>query len=551
MSVMTRRTLWLWAALAPAACFFDPDISPPGETDGLTSSTPAPTSGGDVPTGDPDETGSAVCGDFDIGPGEECDNGAGNNGGGATCKEDCTVNECGDGYLAPAIEGCDDGNKTDDDGCSATCMNEGCGDGVTADAEECDDGNSVDTDSCTNLCHLPICGDGIVNGGDECDDPLGNADSAACTSSCKDAVCGDGLVHAGVEACDDGNAVDGDECSNACAAAGCGDGVVQMGEDCDLGASNSESGACLPSCQNAACGDGFVLMDGEECDDGNLDDGDGCSSVCQAEACGNGVLDAQEECDDGNFDDTDDCRNTCQTAACGDMVVAVNATAPEECDDGNADNNDACLTTCKNAKCGDGFVFTGEECDDGQVSDTCGVDCKRSGYWVFVTSTKFDGNDVMDLANADMICTMLAANKPIDGVYRAWLGDSSTTAAERLFHSAVRYILPNKAKIADDWSDLTDGGLDLAITRNESGLTININNPPINCQANTAKDAAVWTGAMPSGSMADANCNDWNTGQLFAMGQAGLLNRFDASWSGCQFSCDTQARLYCIEQPGP
>ena len=255
--------------------------------------------------------------------------------------------------------------------------------------------------------------------------------------------------------------------------------------------------------------------------------------------------------DNGNADDTDDCRNTCQTAACGDMVVAVNATMPEECDDGNTDDNDACPTTCNNAKCGDGFVFTGEECDDGQVSDTCTVDCKRSAFWVFVTSTKFDGGDVMDLASADANCTMLAANKPIAGVYRAWLGDSNTSAAERLFHSAVRYMLPNKAKVADDWVDLTNGSLDAAITRDENNAAINVFPLPTSCGANNAKDAAVWTGAMPSGSMADVNCNDWDSGQLFTMGQAGLLNRIDSLWSNCQFSCDTEARLYCIEQPAP
>jgi cysteine-rich repeat protein len=540
------------AGLSLVQCSFDGT----GLSGNTVSSLSNDTTGDEGSTSEPttassDPTVGAVCGNFMKEPGEECDNGADNNGGGALCKDDCTLNKCGDEYLAPAIEGCDDGNNANGDGCTATCTIEGCGDGEKAGMEECDDGNATDNDGCSNFCRLPICGDGIVNGSDECDDPMGNNETGSCVPGCKSATCGDGFVHTDVEACDDGNAVDGDECSNSCAAASCGDGVVQMGEDCDMGADNSETGACLPSCKNASCGDGFTQTDVEGCDDGNTDKGDDCSDVCQVEECGNGVIDPQDTCDDGNTDDTDDCRNDCQPATCGDMVIAVNAMPPEECDDGNTDDNDACPSSCKNAECGDGFLFAGEECDDEGASDTCGADCKRSAYWVFVTSMKYNGAEVMNLANADMVCNTLADNKPIEGVYKAWLGDSGKTASERLFHSPVRYMLPNKAKVADNWEDLTDGGLDLAIARDESGTSISIMPPPTNCMANNAADALVWTGATPSGATA-THCNNWSDAAMGMMGQSGLLNRVDMSWSGCSvFTCDTKARLYCIEQPGP
>ena len=48
------------------------------------------------------------CGDGEVGPGEECDDGAG-NGDDAACKLDCTLNVCGDGEVGPG-EQCDDGN---------------------------------------------------------------------------------------------------------------------------------------------------------------------------------------------------------------------------------------------------------------------------------------------------------------------------------------------------------------------------------------------------------------------------------------------------------
>jgi cysteine-rich repeat protein len=549
---MRFHLLAVLAGLSLVQCSFDGT----GLTGGNASSPTNDTTGDESSTGEPtssssDPTVGAVCGNYMKEPGEECDNGEENNGGGALCKDDCTLNTCGDGYLAPAIEGCDDSNNVDGDGCTATCTIEGCGDGEKAGMEECDDGNNVDGDGCSNFCRLPICGDGIVNGGDECDDPMGNTETGSCVPGCKLAMCGDGFVHEDVEACDDGNAVDGDSCSNSCAAASCGDGVVQMGEDCDLGDDNSETGACLPSCKSAACGDNFIQADVETCDDGNVVDGDGCSDVCETEECGNGIDDPMEECDDGNDVDDDDCRNTCVPAECGDMIVAVNATEPETCDDGNTDDTDNCPGNCQTATCGDGFLLAGEECDDKGVSDTCDAECKRSAYWVFVTSSKSNGAGVMNLAAADAICNTLAEkNNILAGVYKAWLSDGNMSASERLFHSPVRYMLPNKAKVADSWDDLTDGNLDLAIARDETGTPISINPPPSACNSGNAKDAAVWTGTVASGDDSMLTCMNWTVGDA-TEGQAGMLNRVDDKWSNCQFSCDTQARLYCIEQPAP
>ncbi len=64
------------------------------------------------------------------------------------------VQLCGNGMVDGAEE-CDDGNRTADDGCSATCALE-CGDGVVGGAEECDDGNRVSMDGCDAMCMLEI-----------------------------------------------------------------------------------------------------------------------------------------------------------------------------------------------------------------------------------------------------------------------------------------------------------------------------------------------------------------------------------------------------------
>jgi cysteine-rich repeat protein len=109
---------------------------------------------------------------------------------------------CGDGHWIEALEGCDDGNIANGDGCSRTCEVEDgwtcesnppngtcirpdpsecfttCGDGIRAGSEECD----VDAEGCGEGCKLecgwrcddgscaPVCGDGVTAGEEECDD---------------------------------------------------------------------------------------------------------------------------------------------------------------------------------------------------------------------------------------------------------------------------------------------------------------------------------------------------------------------------------------------
>ncbi|HEU4732431.1 MAG TPA: DUF4215 domain-containing protein, partial [Kofleriaceae bacterium] len=47
---------------------------------------------------------------------------------------------CGNGKLEVG-EACDDGNRTDGDGCDSDCTQSACGNGIVAGGEACDDGN--------------------------------------------------------------------------------------------------------------------------------------------------------------------------------------------------------------------------------------------------------------------------------------------------------------------------------------------------------------------------------------------------------------------------
>ena len=339
---------------------------------------------------------------------------------------------CGNGFM-DAGETCDDGNVSDNDGCSAACELESgyvcvsgpsagpcttagpdtvtgvCGDGILVDDESCDDGNTTSGDGCSSDCTVEdgfdcvgdpsvcnsSCGDGTVAGSENCDD--GNTDSGdGCSSLCEiesgyvcitgpaagpcetvtpnvQTVCDDGTV-AGDEICDDGNTADNDGCSASCA--------LEVGYVC---VSGPEAGPCTTG-GNASvepkCGDSIVVGN-EFCDDGNVVSGDGCSATCMIEdgyICVNGPT-AGPCTPTGNV----------QTV-CGDGTIA----GDEDCDDSNTASGDGCSATCEvetgftcvgepsncASNCGDGAITGSEACDDGNAvdGDGCTACVIDSGY---------------------------------------------------------------------------------------------------------------------------------------------------------------------------
>jgi cysteine-rich repeat protein len=361
----------------------------------------------------------------------ECNDNANKN----ACRTTCKLPSCGDG-VADVGEDCDLGADNDDTKpCTSHCKNAKCGDGLACTeigctsgpggkVEGCDDGNTSNNDACLNTCAKAKCGDGIV-----CSDPV----------KCSEANHGPG-----VETCDDGNLDNSDGCTTECKAASCGDGVVQPmnGEQCDngnalcTGGSNAEAvckvasdclGACAEdsvspdapcSSKNAdlVCGDALKCNnpDPGTCDDTkNRDDMAGtCRTTCLKAKCGDGMNDdgpapTGEQCDDGNAGNNDTCvislpgqpansdlskgAPNCRTATCGDGVICSDAACKsgpdgkaEECDNGllNSDTKkDACRVDCSTPTCGDGVKDSNEQCDDGLLNsdtkkDACRTTCK-------------------------------------------------------------------------------------------------------------------------------------------------------------------------------
>ncbi|MCC6623360.1 MAG: DUF4215 domain-containing protein [Deltaproteobacteria bacterium] len=390
---------------------------------------------------------------------------------------------CGDGLLGAGAETCDDGDASSGDGCSPTCAPEPgwtcapnpnrdgtpanpdslcaatCGDGrIAVGAETCDDGDASDGDGCSATC--------VPEAGWSCEaNPQSQGTPAAPDSLCA-ATCGDGDVAVGAETCDDGDAAGGDGCSascalergwvcatpgEACAPGPCGDGVRPLGTDgCDDGNEASGDGCSATcriepgySCTHTAidgdgapdsacastCGDGRLAPGVEACDDGGADPGDGCDAGCAvedgwtcsdvpdatsacAEICGDGRIVGDEACDDRNTNEHDGCAPDCGAiehgwdcegepsvcaTTCGDSLIGADA---EVCDDGNVEVGDGCdcasvevgwscgdppaePSVCE-PDCGDGYLRGVEGCDDGNVldDDGCSADCRNERGWI-------------------------------------------------------------------------------------------------------------------------------------------------------------------------
>ena len=154
---------------------------------------------------------------------------------------------------------------------------------------------------------------------------------------------------------------------------------------------------------------------------------------------------------------------------------------------------------------------------------------------VFVTSTQQAGN-LGGIAGADAICTAAAASAGLPGQpYRAWLGDGSADPASRFPQDVGPYELLDGTRIADDWTDLTDGTLDAPIDRDESDTLV-------------TSGLTAWTGVAADGSSLPDRCSGWTSSSGAQVGQLGQLDQTGAAWTADgTAACSTPQRLYCFQ----
>jgi cysteine-rich repeat protein len=308
---------------------------------------------------------------------------------------------CGDGNVDPN-EQCDDGNATSCDGCSNICQTEGCGNGKVECAEQCDNGllNGTPGNACASDCtivptetgvmmipggrtgnaciaewavenpHGAIGTDGFpsvfqhcVDGDPTCDQdgvtngtcafqvgiclaptdtrlsscqPLGVASvsvntpnplnvtapaDVAIANALKDALAATGVtVKAGSNVLVAGTNVMGrDHCTENVTIEVPRSGTLSGTRTLQIAAKNTSGGrmrhnqfSLVCDANPAVCGNGAVEL-GEQCDDGNHNDCDGCTSQCRLQGCGDGVVSCGEECDDGaaNGSEASECTAQC------------------------------------------------------------------------------------------------------------------------------------------------------------------------------------------------------------------------------------------------
>lgn len=162
---------------------------------------------------------------------------------------------------------------------------------------------------------------------------------------------------------------------------------------------------------------------------------------------------------------------------------------------------------------------------------------------IFVSTSSLTGR-LGGVTGADKICQSFAEQAGLLGQYNALLADSiaSYRPENRFERSTYPYYLPDGTKVADNWTDLSDGNIDNPINGLADGTT-----------ASSGDGNVVWANLTNTLLYRNTDhCSDWNSD---SSGQNGNVGSMSAT-GGFAFnqttlspeSCDSLSRLYCVEQ---
>lgn len=173
-------------------------------------------------------------------------------------------------------------------------------------------------------------------------------------------------------------------------------------------------------------------------------------------------------------------------------------------------------------------------CGDGPVSPTA---APGSGDRViFVTSQAVTG-DFGGVAAGDALCGTLALSAGLSGTYLAWLSDDAGQSPSASFtRGDAPFVMTSRVRVADFWSDLTDGTINNPIVVDELGRQPRVG-------------TTVWTGTDAGGQPAASGetCGGWRS--MSGSGQTGAFDRIDPGWTAAgPQPCAQPRRLYCVQQ---
>ena len=157
------------------------------------------------------------------------------------------------------------------------------------------------------------------------------------------------------------------------------------------------------------------------------------------------------------------------------------------------------------------------------------------GKTVFVTGDSYNGN-----LGGRSICQGHATAALLTGTFKAWIGDLSRGPADHFTRVEVPYNRVDGVRVADDWSDLTDGTIDAPINLTETG--------------SPATATYAWTSTTFDGLEDPTPGNSceffWDSASSEDVGLLGAIQRTDRFWTDRFTSapCSVPYALYCFEQ---
>jgi hypothetical protein len=160
---------------------------------------------------------------------------------------------------------------------------------------------------------------------------------------------------------------------------------------------------------------------------------------------------------------------------------------------------------------------------------------------VFVTRMSYESN-LGGLTGADEKCQS-EADDPSSivppGAYKAWLSDGTNSPDTRFTKSSGPYVLSDGTKVAENYTDLTDGSIQHGINISPEGKNVGQN--------------LFWSGTNPDGTSAQefVTCQGWTWSDpsIYAHAMVGITNKKSTLWSmHARERCGKPYKLVCFQQ---